>query len=414
MKKYLSGLMALLLLLAVCTGCGENGENGGDDGPISSKGIYYDITGIEPQETVLEYNGNTAPAEMYFYWLGYSCSYVEYMINSYNFYYTDLINEDGTIVWDGAMDDTTPAQYAKDSTESNVLSYMVVEDLAKEYGVALTDEDKASMEENLTQQIEQAGGEEAFQQSLREIGVSQETYDRISAAGYLLDHLEAMAADPASGLYAPPADDDAYVDHILLMTVDSETREPLSEEDIAAKKALAEDLLAQLQAADDVEALFNQLVEEYGEDPGRAASSGYLVNPETNFVQEFLDAAFALKPGELSGIVESEHGYHILLRKELTEEQLATVASNHLTELLTERLEAAQDSLVRNEKLDGIDAGAFYNSYLDIMNQLHPADAPEDDASGEDGTAPDASGEDGAEPDDAADGADDAAGGAAE
>lgn len=385
MKKYLSGLMALLLLLSVSAGCGNN-NNGtpGADSLISSKGIYYDITGIEPQETVLEYNGIAVPAEMYFYWLSYACSYTEYMLNMYNFAYTDIIREDGTIDWDGAMDDTTPGQYAKDSAESNVLSYVVVEDLAKERGVTLTDEDKAAMEENLAQQVEQAGGEEAFQQGLVEIGVSQETYNRISAAGYLLDHLEAMAADPASELYTPPTDDDAYVDHILLATKDSATGESLSEEEIEAKKALAEDLLAQLQAAGDVEALFNQLVEEHGEDPGRAASSGYLVNPQTSFVQEFLDAAFALKPGELSGIVESDYGYHILLRKELTEEQLATVSSNHLTGLLTERMETALKEMTRSEELDGINAGEFYNSYLSVMNQLHPAET-EDDAAGDGG-----------------------------
>ena len=147
---------------------------------------------------------------------------------------------------------------------------------------------------------------------------------------------------------------------------------------------LAEDLLAQLQAAGDVEALFNQLVEEHGEDPGRAASSGYLVNPQTSFVQEFLDAAFALKPGELSGIVESDYGYHILLRKELTEEQLATVSSNHLTGLLTERMETALKEMTRSEELDGINAGEFYNSYLSVMNQLHPAET-EDDAAGDGG-----------------------------
>lgn len=385
MKKHLSGLMALLLLLTLCVGCGNNDGTPDEDGLISSKGIYYDITGIDPQETVLEYNGIAVPAEMYFYWLSYSCSYVEYMVNMYNFAYTDIINEDGTIVWDGAMDDTTPGQYAKDSTESNVLSYVVVEDLAKKQGVALTDEDKAEIAESRAQQVEQAGGEEAFQQSLTEIGVSQETYDRISAAGYLLNHLEELAADPASELYTPPTDDDAYVDHILLATKDTATGESLSEEEIEAKKALAEDLLAQLQAADDVEALFNQLADEHGEDPGRAAESGYLVNPQTNFVQEFLDATFTLKPGELSGIVESDYGYHILLRKELTEDQLATVSGNHLTDLLTERMKVALNEMTRSEKLDSVDAGEFYSRYLDIMNQLHPAETPED--GGEDGSS---------------------------
>ncbi|MDE7262174.1 MAG: hypothetical protein K2N78_08990, partial [Oscillospiraceae bacterium] len=107
MKRTLSGLMALLLLLAVCAGCGNNNDNTpAEDGSASSKGIYYDLTGIDPGETVLEYEGNTAPAEMYFYWLGYSCSNVEYQINMYNAYYSDiyadLIDEDGNVIWDGA------------------------------------------------------------------------------------------------------------------------------------------------------------------------------------------------------------------------------------------------------------------------------------------------------------------------
>lgn len=385
MKKQLSGLMALLLLLSVCAGCGNNGDPApsGDDGLISSKGVYYDLTGIDPMETMLEYEGNTAPAEMYFYWLGYSCSDVEYRINMYNAYYNniygDLVDENGNLIWDGALDSTTPSQAAKDGADSNVLSYLVLENMAKEYGVALTEEDRADMENVLAQQIEQAGGQEAFQEALAQMGISQETFDRIAASGYLLGHLQELAADPSSSLYeAPSQEDNAYVDHILLATRDTSTGESLSEETIAAKRAQAEDLLAQLQAAGDVQALFDQLVEEYGEDPGRASSAGYLVNPQTNFVPEFLDAAFALKPGEISGIVESEHGYHILLRKELTEDQLASLAGGHLTELLTARMETALENMTRSEKLDAIDAGTFYTGYMDIMEKVQAANAPED------------------------------------
>ena len=385
MKKTISGLMALLLLLSLCAGCGDNA--GG-----SSKGIYYDITGIDPQETVIEYEGNTIPAEMYFYWLGYSCSYTEYQINAINSStgaYSNLVDENGSIVWDGALDDTTPNQYAMDSADSNVLSYLILENMAKEYHVTLTDEDKADMESSLAQQIEQNGGEEAFQENLRQMGISRETFDRITAGNYLLVHLQELAADPSSGLYeAPSEEDNAYVDHILLATRNAETGESLSEEEIESKRTQAEDLLAQLQAAGDKEALFNQLAEEFGEDPGRAASAGYLVNPQTNFVPEFLDAAFALKPGEISGIVESTHGFHILLRKELTEDQLNSLAGGHLTDLMTERLDAALESMTRSEKLDSITAGEFYTAYIAEMEALQAENQPEDSAGSEkDGAA---------------------------
>ena len=418
MKRTLSGLMALLLLLTICVGCGNKNdgvnssdknsgdkssgdedrsdENGNTPGSLSGKGVYYDITGIDPQEAVLEYDGNSIPAEMYFYWLGYSCSYVEYQIGMLSMYgmYTDLLDEEGNIIWDGDLDGTTPSQYAKESTNSNALSYIVVENMAKEYGVSLTDEDKANMAESLAQQIEQNGGEEAFQQSLKEMGISRETFDRITAAGYLLDHLRELAEDPDGALYEEPdLTNNAYVDHILLMTIDSETREPLSEEEIEAKRTTAEDLLAQLQDAEDVQALFDQLVEEYGDDQGRATDSGYLVDPQTNFVQEFLDATFELEPGELSDIVESSYGYHILLRKELTEEQTASLkesyAGTHVEDLLTERMDAAMEGMVLSEKLDGIDAGEFYNAYVKAMEELRAAETAEDGSEGssEDGSA---------------------------
>ena len=390
MKKQLSGLLALLLLLTACVGCGSKT-------PDAPKGIYYDVTGIDPAQTVLELDGNTIPAELYFYWLGYSCSNVEYqlqMFSSYYGLYTELVNEDGSVVWDGDLEGNTPAKMAQETAESSALSYLVLENMAKEYGVTLTDEDRAELDETLSAQIEQNGGEEAFQQSLELMGISRESLERIYAANYLFAHLQDIAADPSSDLYEAPSEtDNAYVDHILLMTVDSETREPLSEEEIAAKRTQAEELLAQLQAADDVEALFGQLVTEYGEDPGREAETGYLINPETNFVQEFKDAAFALKPGEISGIVESDYGYHIILRKALTESQIASLAGSHLSTVLDERMESVQP--VRNEVLDSVDAGKFYTDYRAAAQAIQDANAPEEDGSAGD-SAPEDGGADGA------------------
>lgn len=386
MKKFLSGLTALLLLLSVCAGCGNNetpDSSGSSDTPANGetdapKGVYYDLTGIDPQETVLEYGGNTAPAELYFYWLSSACSDLEYYIGMYNAYYGmygDVVDEEGNIIWDANLDGATPAQAAISSADSNVLSYLVLENMAAENNVTLTGEDRAEMEAALAQQIAQAGGEEGFQEQLALMGVSRETFDRLAAGGHLLTHLEELAADPSSAFYeAPSQEDNAYVDHILLGFTDPDTGENLSEEEIAAKRAQAEDFLEQLRAAEDVEALFNRLVEEYGEDPGRAAETGYLVNPETSFVPEFLEATFALKPGEFSGIVESDYGYHILLRKELTEEQIASLAGSHMIDLLNERMETALGEMKRSEKLDSVDAGAFYQGYMDFVKQSSAAE----------------------------------------
>lgn len=66
------------------------------------------------------------------------------------------------------------------------------------------------------------------------------------------------------------------VKHILLLTQDPETGEPLDEAAAAEKKAQAEDLLRQLRESSDPAALFDQLMNDYSEDTGLATQPGRL------------------------------------------------------------------------------------------------------------------------------------------
>ncbi len=84
-------------------------------------------------------------------------------------------------------------------------------------------------------------------------------------------------------------------------------------EDPEANRKRAQDALNSASLGVD----FDRLVAEYGEDPEM------IVNPEgyyfthNQLIEEFEEAAFALEVGEMSGIVESYLGYHIILRCEL-------------------------------------------------------------------------------------------------
>lgn len=394
MKKTISGLLALILTLSLCAGCGGSHAPDADDDARQPEeqtagSIFETLTDLDMTETVLEMDGNAIPADMYLYWLMYSCSSLEYQLNMLSTYYgmyTETMDENGRIKWEESVEGTPLLDIVREQAEGSALSYALIENVAKEQGVELTGQEQEAMDAELAEQIEQAGGEEAFLQNLYEMGLGRESHMRLIRLNYLYDRLRELASDTSSVLYEAPSDDNAYVDHILLMTVDSATNEPLSEEEIAEKKAKAEELLAQLQETDpaELETVFTQLAEENGEDPGRESGAGYLMDSTTNFVQEFKDAALALRPGEISGIVESGYGYHILLRKELTGDHLRTLAENHLGDYLDERMGIAMETAVRSEKLDGINAGDLYNRYIEALQALHPQ---EEDQSAADGGA---------------------------
>ena len=266
MKKTICALLALAMILTFAA-CGKSQE------PPS--GIFYDITGIAPDETVMEVDGNAVPAELYFYWTAYNCSLIDYQILNANAYYgaySNLVGEDGALIWDGELSEgQTVNQFALEQVEDTVKFYAALENMAKEYGVEMTEEDKETMAANRAAAVEELGSEEAFQDYLAKLGLREKNFERLSVAAYLMDGLTDLVLEEGNPLYLAPEDYDqyaTYADHILLATKDTTTGASLSEEEIAAKRSTAEDLLSQLQKAENVEELFTQLADEYSEDPG--------------------------------------------------------------------------------------------------------------------------------------------------
>lgn len=106
--------------------------------------------------------------------------------------------------------------------------------------------------------------------------------------------------------------------HILLTTRDTNQKE-LSDTEKAAKKKQAEDILKRAKAGED----FEKLREQYSEDPGKKVNPIYTF-ARGRMVPEFEAAAFSLAPDQISDVVTTQFGYHIIkLHKKLPAKKIS-------------------------------------------------------------------------------------------
>jgi peptidyl-prolyl cis-trans isomerase C len=96
--------------------------------------------------------------------------------------------------------------------------------------------------------------------------------------------------------------------HLLIATRDTTTGAELSPDQKAAKRKQIEDLLKRAQAGED----FGKLARQYSEFPDSRDSGGEFTLPRGQMPPSFEAAAFALKKDEISPVVTTDYGYHII------------------------------------------------------------------------------------------------------
>ena len=366
-KRLLSFLGAAAITAALTFAVVSLSPSNGFTSGTMQEGLCYEATGVAPDAIVASLNGNGASADLVAYWIGYDVSY----LNSYMQYYTG-----SSINWDDTLSDgMSVADYVKASVLSSVKQHLVLENLANKYGVTLTEGQESAMADSDQTYIDQYGSEEAFEEEIAKLGMRRETYDRVARSNYLYQNLYELYNTEGSALYASDEDlavyaaDQNYItaDHILLSTKDLTTGEALTDEQKAEKKALAEEIKQKLDACegdiDELTALFQELADQYSEDPGRETyPTGYTFTTGS-MVQEFEDAAYALSEGEVSEVVESSFGYHILLRLPLDKSAAADeVREEYFTNFIAEQVDAA--AMATSADYDKLDPQTIYEAIV--------------------------------------------------
>lgn len=366
-KRLLSFLGAAAITAALTFAVVSLSPSNGFTSGTMQEGLCYEATGVAPDAIVASVAGNGASADLIAYWIGYDVSYLD----SYMQYYTG-----SSLDWDYTLSDgTNITDYIKSNVYSSVKQHLVLENLANKYGVTLTEGQESAMADSDQTYIDQYGSEEAFEEEIAKLGMRRETYDRVARSNYLYQNLYQLYNTEGSALYASDEDlavyaaDQNYItaDHILLSTKDLTTGEALTDEQKAEKKALAEEIKQKLDACegdiDELTALFQELADQYSEDPGRETyPTGYTFTTGS-MVQEFEDAAYALSEGEVSEVVESSFGYHILLRLPLDKAAAADeVRDDYFTNFIAEQVDAA--AMATSADYDKLDPQTIYEAIV--------------------------------------------------
>ncbi|MDR5750616.1 MULTISPECIES: SurA N-terminal domain-containing protein [unclassified Caballeronia] len=136
--------------------------------------------------------------------------------------------------------------------------------------------------------------------------------------------------------------------------------------DKAKAKAKADELLAQVKAHPDQ---FAQIAEKNSEDPGSASKGGdlgYFGHGMIAGGKAFDDAAFGLKKGEVSDVVQSDFGYHIIQTTDV--KPASTKPFDEVKDVLTKDYVAQQAS-----KSLADDAQGFTDAVYEKSKTLQPA-----------------------------------------
>jgi peptidyl-prolyl cis-trans isomerase C len=171
----------------------------------------------------------------------------------------------------------------------------------------------AELDQALQSEYSRAGGEQAFLEALKGAEISIEHVKKSVEETLIINKLLASVSEKSATVSEEElrkaygeetaGDKTATVRHILIMT------QGKNEQEKAAAKARIEDLLAKAKAGAD----FAELAKQYTEDTGSKENGGlYEDFPRGRMVKPFEDAAFTVPVGELSGVVETQFGYHIL------------------------------------------------------------------------------------------------------
>lgn len=312
-------LLACLLCMGSLSGCGSSKEEG------NTKVVL--TTGFKKDEIFrIESISCTLPEIMV------------YLTNTQNQYESVY----GSEIWEASVDGVTLEQNIKDTTLARIAQIKTMNLLAQAHGVTLSEQEKETV----------AAAAKTYYDSLNDkerklLGVDENTINGLYAEYALANKVYNFII---RDITPEISDDEARtitVQHVLIKTYAMDGTGKKIEYTSAARAdayALANEVLTLANEGTD----FEELIELYSEDNKGTYSFG-----KGDMEKTFEEAAFNLETGEISDIVETKYGYHIIkcistFNRAETDINKVKIVEERKKEVFGEEYDTFVKSLTRN------------------------------------------------------------------
>lgn len=253
-----------------------------------------------------------------------------------------------------------------ENLKEELIKQAIFEEYAKRNNIKPTDEEiKIRVDKEIENIKSGFKSEEEYQNAVKQSRFKTEEALREELKKYVIpDILEAKALQEVYS-QIKITDEDALkyfneVSQVRARHILIKVEENADEKTIEEKRKLAESIRQRVLNGED----FARLAKEYSEDEGSKENGGDLgFFGRGQMVKEFEDAAFSLKPGEISEVIKTKYGFHIIQvldvkTKGESYDQPEKVKAKHI--LIKVDKNAPQEEITKKKNL----ANEIYNKLL--------------------------------------------------
>lgn len=332
MKKITATVLSLVLAMGMLSGCGSNmnATKKTEDSKEESTVATYEDAKLEDGVVAVVGDAKIAADEFKFYLAQYGES-----LASQGGLSSDATAEEKETYW-SQTDSSSGESYKDLAYKLSIDSYVgliTMTNKASENGLSITDDE-------LSEILSQEGMEDAIAHYVDTYGTTREAIENWLKSNllyekYANEYIEKDERMQVSDDELKEMFNKNYLkaQHILIMTQDQETGEAYSEADKAKALETAKSILEEVKKPD---ADFQAIMLEKSEDPGSKEQPDGYVFTKGQMVTEFYEGAKALKENEISDIVETSYGYHIIKRLPLEEKDIETARESLENSVKTE------------------------------------------------------------------------------